>query len=66
MPDTEKSYLSAIEQWPILPPGECLPPGRVAHLIIRHDSWCKTLNGGTGADCNCNPTTVTHLQPEDV
>lgn len=22
-------------------------------LEHRHELWCKTLNGGSGADCNC-------------
>ncbi len=51
-----------IMQWPVLPPGE-FPKGRVSHMMVRHDDWCKTLQTGNGEDCNCEPLVTTHLQP---
>jgi hypothetical protein len=51
----------------MLPPGDTpLLPGRVVHMVVRHDDWCRTLNGGTGADCNCQPLVSHHLQPKDL
>jgi hypothetical protein len=53
-----------VMQWPMLPPDELpLLRGRVVHMVIQHDEWCRTLNGGTAADCNCRPLVTRHLQP---
>jgi len=27
-------------------------PGKVTHVQVTHDKWCKIFNGG---ECNCNP-----------
>jgi hypothetical protein len=58
-----KSLKRTILNWPMVPPGE-FPPGRVSHMLVQHDSWCRMLNGGT--DCNCNPIVSRHLQPKDL
>jgi hypothetical protein len=56
----------AAMQWPMLPEDTPFLPGRVVHLVFRHESWCRTLNGGSGADCTCRPDITRHLQPKDL
>jgi hypothetical protein len=51
-----------IQQWPLLPNGEASPPGRVTHMIVQHDDWCRLLRGK--GDCNCNPDITRHVQPK--
>jgi hypothetical protein len=59
-----KSFLDVVSEMPMIPPGtNPLIRGRMTHVIVKHDEWCRTLNGGTGADCNCNPDVTYHLQP---
>jgi hypothetical protein len=64
---TEKqreALLRAIEKWPQVAPCS-IPRGRVAHMIIRHDDWCPTVNGGTQLACTCDWEGSLHLQPDD-
>jgi hypothetical protein len=45
------------------PVGIPLERGRVTVLTLKHDAWCPTVNGGTGADCLCDPDVVVTLVP---
>jgi hypothetical protein len=42
-----------------------LIPGRVVHVMVSHDDWCKTMKTGNGYDCTSNPNISYHLQPKD-
>jgi hypothetical protein len=58
-----------IMSWPKVSEQDLQSPelhGRVVHQVVQHDDWCKTLNGGSGGDCNCSPVVSFHLQPRDL
>jgi hypothetical protein len=57
-----KTYRDTVMSWPPPPPGIELR-GRVVHAMVRHDLWCRTLNGGTPNECNCHPIVTLHLMP---
>lgn len=41
-----------------------MEPGRVYHMVIFHDSWCRIYDTDNPADCNCNPTSSKmHVEP---
>jgi hypothetical protein len=69
MPSTtaRKAYLDQVLSWPIVsvPLELGRLRGRVVHLVYLHDDWCRTLNGGTGADCNCRPEVTFRLRPKE-
>jgi hypothetical protein len=39
-----------------------LTPG-VAHIVHRHEHWCRSQTGGTPEDCDCNPDITLHVEP---
>jgi hypothetical protein len=64
--DKADVWMRQVMSWPLLPPGPVpLMPGRVVYALYQHDDWCRTLNGGTSADCNCDPIVTRHLVPKD-
>jgi hypothetical protein len=64
---TKRPTTAEVMSWPMLPPGEDPAlPGRVTHMVIRHEPWCATMNGGNPEDCNCNPMITNHLQPKGL
>jgi hypothetical protein len=66
-PQPTDPYTKLAMQWPVIRADELtLLRGRVIHTVFRHDSWCNTLNGGSGLDCNCDPEITHHLQPKEL
>jgi hypothetical protein len=63
-----EALLKEIMSFPMIPEGESgMIPGRLTHIVMRHDDWCPALNeGGTTADCICNPVITRHLQPKSL
>jgi hypothetical protein len=56
-------YESYIKYLPLVPLDAPLEPGRVYHLALFHDEWCKFYETENIADCNCNPAMQRHIEP---
>ena len=54
------SYVQHLPQVPIDAPTE---PGRVYHVVVAHDAWCKIYDTNNPADCNCTPIVTRHVEP---
>jgi hypothetical protein len=48
-----------------VPPGGALQRGRLYHLVVHHDEWCRIFNKDNGglADCDCDPVVEVRAEP---
>jgi hypothetical protein len=53
-------YKSYIRHLPAIPVSEPLKPGRVYHLTVFHDDWCRIYSG---EGCNCKPIIRRYAEP---
>jgi hypothetical protein len=56
-------YSSYVRHLPRVPVGAPLERGRVYHLVLHHDDWCRFYDTENVADCNCDAVISQHVEP---
>ena len=57
-------YRGYVKHLPTVPLDTPLERGKVHHLAIQHDDWCRFYQTQNIADCNCKPIISRHIEPE--
>jgi hypothetical protein len=56
----KRFYQNHVANLPKVPLGTPLERGKVYHLVIHHDEWCRIYDESA---CNCAPIVEWHLEP---
>lgn len=56
--DFYNDYVAHLPKVPIDAP---LERGKLYHVVMHHDDWCRIYSG---EDCNCNPIATRHVEPK--
>jgi hypothetical protein len=56
-----RDYVSHLPEVPVDAP---LERGRLYHMCVFHDDWCRFYETENPAHCNCNPTVRQYAEPK--